>query len=81
MPATRLVSGIKLAQYSKALFSLTLLLYMTAHGRICSTYKAMGSVYIVNNLWHNVAFSYLVKGKSECGGWEQSLVLETKYMI
>lgn len=46
MPATRLVSGIKLAQYSKALFSLTLLLYMTVHGRICSTYKAMG-VYIL----------------------------------
>ena len=86
MPATRLVSGIKLAQYSKALFSLTLLLYMTAHGRICSTYKAMESVYIVNNLWHKVAFSYPVRngeirGKSECGSWEQSLVLETKYMI
>lgn len=46
MPATRLVSGIKLAQYPKALFSLTLLLYMMAHGRICSACTRQWGVYI-----------------------------------
>lgn len=47
MPATRLVSGIKLAQYSKALFSLTLLLYMMSHGRICSTGARQWRAYIL----------------------------------
>lgn len=47
MPATRLVSGIKLAQYSKALFSLTLLVYMMAHGIICSTCTRQCGMYIL----------------------------------
>lgn len=84
MPATRLVRGIKLAQYSKGIvFTDLISVYDGPWHNWFYMHKAMWDVYIVTNILHEVAFSYQVsngkiRSESECGRLEGSLTLETE---
>lgn len=72
MPATKLVCGIKLAQYSKGIvFTDLISVYDGSWRNWFYMHKAMWNVCIVTNILHEVAFSYQVSNGKIRGESEQ----------